>query len=91
MTVGIEKPVEFFPAVDPKNMYVNIEPPEGADLDYIDQITKKVELAINNLGGDQQFTSDQYEDAFAMREHKKADGTTFMGPRQHRQYRTYLR
>jgi multidrug efflux pump len=80
LTVGIEKPVEFFPAIDPKNMYVNIEPPEGADLDYIDQITKKVELAINNLGGDQQFGSDQYEDAYVIREHAKADGTKFMGP-----------
>jgi len=80
LTVGIEKPVEFFPSIDPKNMYVNIEPPEGANLDYIDNITKKVELAICNLGGDRQFPIDQYEEAYVMREHEKVDGTTFMGP-----------
>ena len=45
-TVGLEKPVEFFPNIDPHSVYVNIETPEGADLDYSDRITRQVESAI---------------------------------------------
>jgi len=80
LTVGIERPVEFFPSIDPKNMYVNIEPPEGADLDYIDQVIKKVELAINSLDRQTKFSQDQYEEAYVMKEHEKMNGETFMGP-----------
>jgi multidrug efflux pump subunit AcrB len=40
LVIGLEKPVEFFPEVDPKGMYVNVETPEGADLDYIDQVRR---------------------------------------------------
>ena len=47
LAVGLEKPVEFFPKIDPKSLYVNVEPPEGADLDYIDLIVKKVEMGVN--------------------------------------------
>ncbi|MCP4371776.1 MAG: efflux RND transporter permease subunit, partial [Deltaproteobacteria bacterium] len=36
LVVGLEKPVEFSPDLDPDSAYVNIDPPEGADLDYID-------------------------------------------------------
>ncbi len=49
LVVGIEKPVEFFPKVDPGNLYVNIDPPEGADLEYLDRVVKKVEIAINGV------------------------------------------
>lgn len=49
LVVGIEKPTEFFPKIDPNNIYVNIEPPEGADLDYIDTITRKVEMVISSV------------------------------------------
>jgi len=80
LTVGIERPVEFFPSIDPKNMYVNIEPPEGAGLDYIDNIAKKVELAINSVGGQTKFLPNQYEEAYIMKEHEKANGKKLMGP-----------
>ncbi|GAB6191013.1 efflux RND transporter permease subunit [Desulfocastanea catecholica] len=46
LVVGLEKPVEFFPEIDPKGMYVNLDVPEGADLDYIDTITQRVEKAV---------------------------------------------
>ena len=32
LVVGLERPVEFFPAIDPKSVYINVDPPEGADL-----------------------------------------------------------
>lgn len=44
--VGLDKSVEFFPSIDPENVYVNIEMPEGADLEYSDRVAKQVELAL---------------------------------------------
>ena len=75
LKVGIEKPVELFPAIDPKSAYINIDPPEGAELDYIDKIVKKVEAAISQ-GGENQ----HYDDALKLLEHENADGTKFMAP-----------
>jgi multidrug efflux pump subunit AcrB len=49
LVVGLEKPVEFFPEIDPKGMYVNVDVPEGADLDYIDTIIQRVEKVIAGL------------------------------------------
>jgi multidrug efflux pump len=46
LVVGLKTPVEFFPDLDPKSAYVNIEPPEGADLDYVDRIARKIEMAV---------------------------------------------
>ncbi len=46
IVVGLEKPVEFFPEIDPKGIYVNIEVPEGADLDYIDKIIGRIEDSL---------------------------------------------
>jgi len=50
LVIGLEKPIEFFPEIDPKGMYVNIDVPEGADIDYIDTIIKRVELAVAGAG-----------------------------------------
>jgi len=44
--VGLDKSIEFFPSIDPENVYVNIEMPEGADLGYSDRVTKQIELAL---------------------------------------------
>jgi multidrug efflux pump subunit AcrB len=49
LAVGLQKPVEFFPDLEPKSIYVNVEPPEGADLDYIDRVIKRVEVAIAGI------------------------------------------
>jgi len=44
--VGLEKSVEFFPSIEPENVYINIKMPEGADLDYADRVARDIELAI---------------------------------------------
>ena len=84
LAVGLEKPVEFFPDLEPKSIYVNVEPPEGADLEYIDRVIKRVEVAIagitqNSYAGSADL-ADLYNEAYVPREHRKADNTTFMGP-----------
>ncbi len=49
--IGIEKPVEFFPNIDPHNIYINLDTPEGADLEYSDRIARQVEMALCNGPG----------------------------------------
>lgn len=44
--VGLEKPVDFFPNIDPDSIYINLDTPEGADLDYSDRIARQMELAL---------------------------------------------
>ncbi|MCI5122469.1 MAG: efflux RND transporter permease subunit, partial [Candidatus Electrothrix sp. AUS4] len=43
-------PVEFFPDMEPKGIYVNTDMPEGADLNYIDGILRLVEEAVAGDG-----------------------------------------
>jgi len=74
LRIGVEKPVEFFPSIDPRSAYVNIDVPEGADLEYIDRTVKQVEAAITGS------PDSSYKAAIAPREHERADGTTFMAP-----------
>ena len=50
LVVGIEKPVEFFPDIEPKGIYVNTDMPEGADLKYIDRILRQIEEAVAGNG-----------------------------------------
>jgi multidrug efflux pump subunit AcrB len=81
--VGAEKAVEFFPAIDPKDAYVNVEMPEGADLEYIDRIMKKIEIAITGYAGDtddpQKFKISDYKNVYSLHPHEKARGEQFMG------------
>ncbi|NOX33613.1 MAG: efflux RND transporter permease subunit [Deltaproteobacteria bacterium] len=74
LKIGVEKPIEFFPPIDPGSVYINIDPPAGADLDFIDRTIKKVEIAITGNK-----TMD-YKDAMRLQEHENADGTKFMAP-----------
>ena len=74
LTIGIEKPVEFFPSIDPASVYVNIDVPEGADLEFIDRTVKQVEMAITGS------ESQNYQEAIALQTHTNADGSTFMAP-----------
>ncbi len=74
LRIGIEKPVELFPSIDPRSAYVNIEPPEGADIDYIDRVIKKVETALTGSSGV------SYAQSMKLQEHTKANGTRFMAP-----------
>ncbi len=81
IVVGIEKPQEFFPEIDPDSIYVNIEPPEGADLEYIDRIVKKVEMAVNGLknesGKSDVLPLARYSDSHKPKLHEKAGGGKF--------------
>jgi len=74
LRIGIEKPVEFFPPIDPISAYVNIDTPEGADLDYIDRVVKRVEKAISGQ------PDLPYQQAMAMQSHERSDGSKFFAP-----------
>ena len=84
LAVGLEKPVEFFPDLQPKSIYVNVEPPEGSDLEYTDRLIKRVEVAITgvarNMPATNSDTAELYDVAYVPKEHRKADGSSFMGP-----------
>jgi len=82
LVIGLEKPVEFFPGVDPPTAYVNVDPPEGADLDYMDRVIKRIELAVSGVQtGDSDLSADgNYQAAYVPRTHVKRTGETFEGP-----------
>ncbi|UCD56170.1 MAG: efflux RND transporter permease subunit, partial [Candidatus Hydrogenedentota bacterium] len=44
--IGLEKPIEFFPNVQPDSIYINLDMPEGADLQYADRVARQVEMAL---------------------------------------------
>ena len=74
LKIGIEKPVEFFPSIDPRSVFVNIDVPEGADLEFIDETVKQVEMAV--AGG----TGKNYESAMASQIHETAREREFSAP-----------
>ncbi|MGA1795234.1 MAG: efflux RND transporter permease subunit [bacterium] len=83
--VGLEKPVEFFPYTDPMAFYVNMDMPEGADLDYADNLVKMAEVKacgghIDPLRQGKADIDALYESCMSPRVHKKADGSEFPGP-----------
>jgi len=83
LVIGLEKPVEFFPEIDPKGFYVNIDTPEGADLDYINRIIQRVELAIAGVGKGQGDTLEMERSvlaALAPKEYSKPSGDKYFGP-----------
>ncbi len=84
LVVGLEKPVEFFPEIDPKSMYVNVEMPEGADLDYIDRVLKRAEIAVASMGSGVHSgldsTEEEYLEAMAPKKHINALGNAYTGP-----------
>ncbi len=85
LVVGLEKPVEFFPSTDPGSAYVNVEPPEGADLDYLDRVIQQIELAVSDYDiaahADPALSyADHYHRAYAFQDHEKRNGEIFQGP-----------
>ncbi len=85
LVIGIEKPVEFFPSLDPKGAYINVYPPEGSNLDYKDNILKKIEINIKSTDpvkeGDTDVTLEShYFSTYRLQEHKKVTGEKFLGP-----------
>jgi len=85
LVVGIEKPVEFFPDIQPKSMYVNVDVPEGADIDFIDRIMRRIEMAIAGVKEDSIFSAESddlnfYNHALAQKKHTNANGEIIYGP-----------
>ncbi|MBW1634949.1 MAG: efflux RND transporter permease subunit [Deltaproteobacteria bacterium] len=84
LVIGLEKPVEFFPEIDPKGFYVNVDVPEGADLDYIDTIIQRIEFAIAGkpaaAGWETGGGTMTVEEALAPKKYRKPDGETYFGP-----------
>ncbi len=84
VVVGLQKPVEFFPEIDPKGIYVNIDVPEGADINYVDTITKRVEYALSGIDTEIDGTPIDPDmtplKALASQDHQTAAGQTFSGP-----------
>jgi multidrug efflux pump len=84
LVVGLEKPVEFFPEIDPKGMYVNIDMPEGADIDYINKIIQRVELVLSGaVTEDQdvlQLSTLTPLTALAPKSYNKPDGEQYYSP-----------
>ncbi|PIE60179.1 MAG: acriflavin resistance protein [Desulfobulbus propionicus] len=84
LVIGLEKPVEFIPDIDPKAMYINVEVPEGADIDYIDDLMKRVEMAL--AGADSQqltsnsLTHEDYLKAMELKEYVDKSGNSYQGP-----------
>ncbi|WP_417915655.1 efflux RND transporter permease subunit [Candidatus Electronema sp. JM] len=81
LAVGLRKPVEFFPTADPRGIYINVDFPEGADLNYIDGILKKIEVAVASGGkGGSRTAPTEYEKTLAPKQHRAEDGRIFTGP-----------
>ena len=83
LVIGLEKPIEFFPEIDPKGMYVNIDVPEGADIDYIDQIIKRVEFAVAGAKTEDVDASGKHLTpltALAPKPYTKPNGEQYFGP-----------
>jgi multidrug efflux pump subunit AcrB len=80
--VGLKNPVEFFPAIDPNSAIINIDPPEGADLAYVDKIIKQVEMIVSGHWSpdDPSPPLSEYKKAYELLEHEKANGEIFHAP-----------
>ncbi len=83
LVIGLEKPKEFFPDIDPKGMYVNIDMPEGADLDYVDRVMQRIEGAVASAelaGTGEVLTVEAYQKSMTPTVHKNANGADHFGP-----------
>jgi multidrug efflux pump subunit AcrB len=84
LVVGLEKPVEFFPEIEPKGMYVNVDVPEGAGLDYIDRVMQRIEMAVAGSEQDQFLGTghswEDYSHALTPKPYISAKGTEYHGP-----------
>ncbi len=83
LAVGLEKPKEFFPDIDPKGMYVNVDMPEGADLEYINRVMRRIEGAVASAEiaeANEELPEEVYRKALLPVEHRDKDGKTHFGP-----------
>jgi multidrug efflux pump subunit AcrB len=84
LRVGIEKPIEFFPDIDPHNIYINMDMPEGADLELSDRVARMLEVAIcrgdGSLPAPDADPAECYSRNRAETIHTLASGRKFEGP-----------
>jgi multidrug efflux pump subunit AcrB len=81
LVVGIEKPVMFFPDIEPRGIFINVDPPEGASLDYIDGIIRQVEMAVAGVKWQHgESIEEQYTNAMALQKRRGGMGDIFIGP-----------
>jgi multidrug efflux pump subunit AcrB len=85
LKVGIERPIEFFPDIDPNSIYVNMDMPEGADLEFSDRIARQIELALCNgvsggLASANANPAECYDDNHRKRTHTLREGVEVVGP-----------
>jgi len=84
--VGLEKMLEFFPNVDPNGIYINMDMPEGADLEYSDRIARQIELALCGRHGSSDLPppdispADCYARNTDEKRHTLAGGREVVGP-----------
>jgi len=45
--VGMTKSIEFFPYTEPAKYYINMDMPEGADIEYSDRVARQLEIALS--------------------------------------------
>lgn len=45
--IGMTKSVEFFPYTEPEKYYINMDMPEGADIEYSDRVARQLEIALS--------------------------------------------
>jgi multidrug efflux pump len=79
LVIGLKKPVEFFPEIEPKGIYVNMDVPEGSDLDYIDQVIQRVELRVAGASSTAEDGITPFM-ALAPKKHETVDGEEYIGP-----------
>jgi multidrug efflux pump subunit AcrB len=85
LAVGVEKPVEFFPFVEPKSMYINVDMPEGADLEFSDRVLRQAEMRVAGITREEindpsLSTAELYRRAYEPKEHDSLGGGTYAGP-----------
>jgi multidrug efflux pump subunit AcrB len=83
--VGLEKMIEFFPNIDPNGIYINLDMPEGADLEYSDRIARQVELVLcggygSGLPPPDVDPAECYSDQGKRKQHTLARGQHVIGP-----------
>jgi len=82
--VGLERPVEFFPSIEPENIYVNLDMPEGSDLEYSDRVARQVEIALCK-GADHELASPDmdpvlcYQEPNSNKDHTLRNGSHVKG------------
>ncbi|MBI2571773.1 MAG: efflux RND transporter permease subunit [Candidatus Schekmanbacteria bacterium] len=76
LAVGMRTPTEFFPSIDPDSAYVNVNMPEGVDLDFADTLLRKIAARV--FSGAENAT---YAEAIAPKVHARPhSGQRYEGP-----------